>query len=142
MKGQTVLTSHGISIALTIVLVVVIITSFNSIREEYENFVVKEEMDQTCLIVKTAIHQIFYPTDYYVAGTNSKMHLFLPEKIGELNYRGKFSGNIFLISSMGKNITKNCKMEFIANYSGFTSGGKTKLTWAYDSGQKIRMEKV
>lgn len=131
-KAQSPIVSHTLVIMLSIVLLILVITTLNSLRKEYQEFVGENEIKQICGIVRNGIEKIYWPEDY-VSPTNTTMGeivVGLPNKIAERNYRARFVNESLFIESIGEpTINYSCKIGFEVTLNGRTAGGRTEIKW-------------
>lgn len=141
MKGQNPLLSHTLIVGFSAILILVVVTSMNLIRNDLQDFIGNQEAVQVCSIVRGGTEIIVNEEDY-ISVTNTtkgRITLKLPKKIADLNYRATFSELTLTIQTSGQvDITKICEMGVNATYSGFTRGGLTELIYTQNSdGDKI-----
>lgn len=146
-KGQSPLVSHTIMIAFSLTLLLVVVTTLSSIRNDYQEFVAKHEIREVCAIVKSGIEKMYYPESYNSTSntTKGKIILDLPARIGDMNYRARFANTSLLLETFGENkVNDTCKIGFNLSYYGSTGGGRTEIQWIRYSNltDKIEMRKI
>jgi hypothetical protein len=124
--GQASLISHTFSVSFTIIIILLIVISFNNIRNDYKAFSMKNQINGVCDIIKGAVEKIYWPFDYESDGTFGRIFVDLPERIGDTNYRARFLGSSLLIES---GINSTCSIGFNITYAGSTTGGRTEIEW-------------
>jgi hypothetical protein len=145
-KSQSTLISHSLAIAMTVVLVLAVIVTFNNMRNQYQKFISEHEIKQVCLSVKGAVEEVYSPENY-TSKTNSTMgktRIELPKKIAGVNYYARFFNNSVTIGIDDLRLYQTCKIGFPAVFSGSSDGGPTYITWtryANDS-DEITMETI
>ena len=137
--GQSPVLSHTLIIGFSVILVLIIVTSMASIKEELQDFIGKSEIKQVCALVKGGIESVFHRDNYISPMNESKgtAKLKLPGRIADLSYRARFSGSELVIETFGINMTDTCKMGFNATYLGSTSGGVTLVNFTEYSGRTM-----
>ncbi len=146
-KGQSPLLSHTIMLAFSLLLVLVIISMLTAIRDDYSNFIGKNEIAEVCLILKGGIEKMM-TDDSYVSPTNTtKGRLFMrfPARIADQNYRMRFANNSVFVETLAQpRINDTCRLGHNASYTGSTAGGITEVNYTMlDSAAKIiAMKKV
>ena len=130
-SGQSVLISHSLMLAITLILVMIIIFSIISLKAQYQNFIGISEAKQVCLTTKSSIEKIYSPENY-TSQTNSilgKVLVNLPKRIADEKYSIIFVNKSaeIKISNIGLNYT--CKVGFPVQYNGSTDGGLTEISW-------------
>lgn len=146
-KGQAPLLSHTITIAFSIVLIIMVVTTLNIVKADYQNFIGREEILQTCLAVKSAIEQIYWPSEYQPNNniTMGSIEIDLPKRIADVNYRMRFQNNTLEIEAIHTlDLNQTCKIGFNASFIGSSNGGKTRITWTRytNNTNVIEMSKV
>ena len=133
------LMSHTFAIAFTIVIILLVVISFNNIKDDYKDFALKNQISGVCYTIKSAIEKIYWPFDYESNGTFGRIIVNLPERIWDRNYRARFLDSSLLIES---EINSTCHIGFNITYAGSTSGGRTEIEWARSgTADKITMVK-
>ncbi len=131
-KGQVPFLSHTMMVAFSVVLIVLIVTTLNSVKIDYQEFVGKEEIIQVCVSIKSAIEKIYVPTGY-TSLTNETMGsivIDLPERIADVNYRMKFVNKTLMIETLAEpTLNQSCTIGFNASFEGSSRGGRTRLSW-------------
>jgi len=129
-KGQSILLSHAILVSFSVFLILIVITTFATLRHDFQNFTAANEMDQLCLILKGGAEKVFYDSNYRSPnGTQSRLIINLPDRLADIPYRADFQNNSVFIETLGPKFNTTCKVGFNATYSGFTSGGLTELSF-------------
>ena len=125
LLGQNPLLSHTIAIGFSLVLILLVMTTLTSLRDNYQDFIGKNEISQVCSILKDSIGKIFVD-DEYTSPTNTtkgRIVVALPRRIADLNYRVRLLNNSFFIETFGTRINDTCKAGFNLTYNGSTTGG-------------------
>lgn len=140
-SGQNPLLSHTIAIAFLLLLIIIIISVLTTLRDDYSNFIGKNEISQVCLLLKGSIEKVF-TEDGYTSPTNTtkgRLFLRLPERIADQNYRIRFVNNSISVETLSQpRINDTCVPGFNLTYLGFTSGGMTELNFTLrDNGNGI-----
>lgn len=128
-KGQAVLVSHAILVGLSIFLVYAVITTFTSIRNDYQKSVGGFEIKELCFVMRGAINKVYTPVDYNVSTNTSFGQIFvkLPDRITDIKYSAFFFNKTIQIRSFAFNET--CRIGFDADYNGSASGGMTRFSY-------------
>jgi len=135
MKGQSPLVWHSIAIAISLTVVMIIIGSLNTVRYDFENFVIDEEVVQVCQIVRSGVERLYSPSGYS-SPENSEMGriiLSLPDRIGSVNYRATFVNTSLYVALSGRDKNHTCLMGFNITFAGSSAGGETDLVWSRSS---------
>jgi len=129
-KGQAILLNHAIMVGFSIFMVYVVVTTFASIRTDYQEFVGGNEIQELCFVMRGAVDKVYSPPDYNLSGNVSlgQIEVRLPERITDIKYQAKFFNKSILIESNAFNDT--CKIGYSANYNGSTSGGLTRFSYS------------
>ena len=139
-KGQTPLISHAILVAFSLFLVYVVVTTFTSIRTDYQGFVGGLEIKELCFVMRGAIDKVYTQSDYiFSTSTNlGSIQARLPDRITDIKYKASFFNKSILIESQGREFNDTCKIGFSANYNGSTSGGLTRFSYLrYTNGTNV-----
>jgi len=130
-KAQSLLISHSLAIAMSVLLVIVIIATFSNMRNQYQKFIAENEVKQVCLSVKSAVEDI-YDTVNYTSQSNSTLGMIkmeLPRRIADSRYHAMFFNSSVYIGMDNMQINQTCKIGFPARFSGTSNGGNTYITW-------------
>lgn len=123
---------HAFAVAFSLMLVWIIITTMNTLVDQHREFVGKKEIVQVCDIMKTSVEKIMIPQDY-VSRTNTtlgRLFVAMPEKVGGLKYRTRFSGDQLVIETLGTPfVNDTCVLGFNATFRGGTPGGRTEIIY-------------
>ena len=141
-KGVSVLIWHSLAIAISLTIVIIIISSLSTVRTDFENFVIDEEIKQVCQIAKTGVERIYHPSSY-TSRTNTTMAsiiLSMPDEISEAKYRATFINRSLYVEAFGKNKNYTCNMGFNITFFGSTGGGETELIWTRFDNATDRIE--
>lgn len=139
-KGQAILLNHAIMIGFSIFLIYVVVTTFASIKEDYQQFVGGNEVKELCFVMIGAIDKVYTPLDYNVSANVSlgQIEVRLPERITDIKYQANFFNKSILIESSGNAFNDTCKIGYNANYNGSTSGGLTRFSYSkYTNGTGV-----
>ena len=139
-KGQSVLVSHAVLVALSLFLIYVVITTFTSIRDDYQKFVGGTEIKELCFVMKGAIERVYAQSDYnFSTNTNlGSLQVRLPDRITDIKYKASFFNKSILIESLAREFNDTCKIGFAAGYNGSTSGGLTRFSYLrYTNGTNV-----
>ncbi len=146
-KGQAILVSHAILVGISVALVLVVVHSMNSIREDYQEFVATNEIEQACFIIRNAAENV-YSEGKYLSPTNTtygSIRIVLPERLADLKYRTTLANRSVYLDVFGSSgINSSCKIGLNVSYTGFTTGGVTEIKYTeYTNGTRaINFEKV
>lgn len=135
-KGQSFVVTHALFVGFSVVFVLVIVVTLNALKDDYQEFIAKNEMQEVCFSVRSGIEKIYLVSSYSPATntTLGRIRLALPEKIAGLGYRINFSGSSALINAQKFN--DSCVVGF-SNAIGYTTGGDTDLlVRAYSNASK------
>ena len=140
MKGDAMLT-HMITLVFSLLMILTIIITFNSLESDYKDFIGRNEIQQVCSMVKSGIDSIYVKENYNSPdnSTNGKIILELPDRIADMDYRIRFINKTAAIETLGRlRVNDTCKIGFAANYTGSTSGGRTEINFtAYSNGNNM-----
>jgi hypothetical protein len=135
------LMSHTLVVLFGVFLILFVISLTNNIRNDYRDFIVENEIDHVCMLVKGAIAKI-YVSDNIPGRYNDTLGSItvrMPERIGETNYRASFFNSSIRVETffdIQRNVT--CVAGFPAAYTGSTTGGLTSITlYQYINGTKV-----
>ncbi len=129
--GQNPLLSHTIAIGFSLLLIMVVITTLSTLRDNYQDFIGKNEITQVCSLLKSSVEKIFVE-DNYVSLTNTtkgRVVVSLPNRIADLNYRVRVINSSFFIETSGAKINDTCKAGFNLTYNGSAAGGMTEIIY-------------
>lgn len=145
-KGQAILISHAILVGISVSLVLVVVTTFGDIREDYQEFIAGNDIEQTCFIIRTAAEKVYRETKF-VSATNTtygKVRVVLPERLADLKYSVRFENRTAYLDTSPVQVNASCKVGLNATYTGFTSGGVTEISYAeHSSGaRELKFERV
>ena len=145
-KGQAILLNHAIMVGFTVFLIYVVVTTFASIRGDYQKYVGGNEIKELCFVMRGAIDKVYAPLDYNVSSNVSlgRIEVRLPERITDIKYQTKFFNKTILIESGRSIFNETCKIGYNVNYNGSTSGGLTRFSYSkYTNGTSvIEMTKI
>lgn len=137
--GQNPLLSHTIAIGFSLLLILVVVTTLSSLRDNYQDFIGKNEIIQVCSLLKSSVEKVFVE-DNYVSPSNTtkgRVVVSLPNRIADMNYRVRVINSTFFIETSGAKINDTCRPGFNLSYNGSTTGGLTELIYVEkDSGNK------
>ena len=129
MRAQSPLVGHTIMIAITIILIMVVITTMDNLNNKYSDFVKENEMGSVCEIVRDGVTTM-YDQDYITPVNNVTMGeitLKLPYTVGRDSYSIDFVNKSVRIVS--GSFSTSCKIGYNITYSGRSSGGLSTLSW-------------
>lgn len=131
-KGQAILLNHAIMVGFSIFMVYVVVTTFASIRTDYQKFVGGNEIKELCFVMRGAVDKVYNPPGYNVSTNVSlgQIEARLPERITDIKYQARFFNKSILIESSGTAFNDTCKIGYNANYNGSTSGGLTRFSYS------------
>lgn len=131
LSGQAPIISHAIIVGFTIFLVYVVITTFTSLRDDYQKFVGGLEVKELCFVMKGSVEKVYTPADYNLSvnALLGQVEVRLPDRLTDLKYNAKFFNRTILIESPGAEFNDTCKVGFMASYNGSTSGGLTRFSY-------------
>ena len=146
-KGQSPMLSHTLSMAFSLLLIVIIISVLISLHDDYSNFIGKSEISQVCLLIKGGIENIIVEDRYnsLINTSKGKIFLRLPDKIADQNYRIRFVNNSISVETLSRpRLNDTCKPGANLTYLGSTSGGRTEINYTLrdDATKIIAMKKV
>jgi len=126
MKGQSFVLTHSLFIGFSITFVLVAIVTLNALRDDYQEFIVKNEMKEVCLTIKMAVEKIYFIPSYtpMTNTTVGKIRISFPDRLADLQYRINFSGGAAKLDAVKFNET--CVIGF-NNTIGYTTGGETEI---------------
>lgn len=139
-KSGQILISHTIFFIFSIAMILAIVVAFGTIRNDAQDFIGTNEIQQVCAIMRTAIGKIYVPSDYASSSnaTMGKITVNLPERIADTSYRARFVDKNIVIETFEPKLNKTCEIGIDANFTGTTSGGRTQLEWArYGNGNNV-----
>jgi hypothetical protein len=134
-------------ILFSIFLILIVVTTLNTLKTDYEDFVAKNEMLQVCAMIKSSVEKLYWPQSY-IPQTNTVMGsitINLPREIARVEYNARFSNRTLVVTTIEQpKVNDTCEMGFDISFSGRTSGGRTKIKWTrYSNGtDMITMENV
>ena len=137
MKGQSFVITHALFIGFSITFVLVAMVTLNALKEDYQEFIVKNEMKEVCLTIKTAIEKVYFIPSYkpLTNTTIGKIRISFPDRLADLTYRINFSGGTANLDAVKFNET--CVIGF-NNTIGYTTGGETEIiVKVYSSETKV-----
>ncbi len=146
-KGQAILISHAILVGISVALVLVVVYTMNGIREDYQEFVAANEIEQACFVLRNAVEKV-YSEGKYLSPTNTtygSIRVVLPERLADLKYRTTLANRTVYLNTFGvPSLNSSCKIGLNASFSGFTTGGVTEIKYTeYANGTRaISFEKV
>jgi hypothetical protein len=133
-KGQSILITHAILVGFTIFLLLVVMNTFMTLREDFQNFAAHSEIDQVCMIIKSGIEKLFLGEEYRSqTNTTSRIDLNLPEKLVDTSYRASFVNKSIDIATLSPRYNSTCRIGLDMQYSGFTTGGSTEIIFTRNS---------
>ena len=141
------LISHALIISFSILLILVVVTSLNTIRGDYKDFIGNIESKQVCGIIKEGIEKIYSPyksftlleINYTAYGS---IVLSLPEKIADARYRARLANDSIIVELIGEEINHTCASGFGLNMSGTSPGGMTRIEWQVIASAGISRERI
>lgn len=137
-KAQSQLMAHVFMLLFSVMILALVLTTLNNIKQQYQEFVADLEIDEVCDTIKEGVGKIYWPTDYSGPKTvkMGEIEILLPVRVGDVKYKAIFAGSTLNIATVDKPyVNDSCKMGFDAIFNGQTSGGLAKLTWtAYSNG--------
>ena len=127
-KGQSAFVTHAILLGFVIFLIFIIVNTFLTLREEFQDFTAKSELEQVCFILRSGIEKLVPDTDYRPqTNTTSKIDINLPEKMAGTSYVANFENRSINIFTLSPRFNSTCRIGFNVTYVGFTSGGLTEI---------------
>lgn len=140
MKGQSDLLSHAITVGMGLALIIAVVAAMKGITDDNREFVGTNEITQVCSIMKSAFEKIL-PGQQYLSPTNTtagRITVQLPERIADLRYRTRITGDDIVIETGGDIfVNETCKIGLNVSYAGSTGGGRTLLELIrYSNGTK------
>jgi len=135
-KGQSTIVSHSLIVMFAVIFLLIIITTMNSIKEDYSNFVLNITAKEICSLVKSSSEKIYQPVSSSINSNKTEemgyVTVNLPSKIGSKNYKISFANETIQIKTSDNQFT--CKVGLNTTFSGTSSGGLTKIVWNYGNG--------
>ena len=138
-KGQA-LVSHTIFFVFSILLILTIVTSFGTIRNDAQKFIGNDEIQQVCTIIRTSINKIYSVSDYSSPTTTVLGEIItnLPNRIADESYRARFVNSTIVIETSQPGLNGTCETGFDVNFTGSTPGGRTQIEWVrYSNGGTV-----
>lgn len=129
MLGQSEFLSHSISVLISIFMIFILVTTMNTIKNDYNDFSAKSQINQICNTVKSSIEKIYWPDGQANNTLLGSINLNLPERIATNNYKIMFSNSIINVTTYDGKIKANCTAGFDIIYNGTSSGGRTQIRW-------------
>ncbi len=130
-KAQSSLVAHTILVAFSMILIIVILNSLSSIKEEYQDFIGSIEIKEVCHRISSAIDKIYDEPSYWSL-TNESMcsiDLALPDRVANINYLVDFNGSDVYVRTTEKPLLNyTCATGYNLTFSGSTTGGMTKIS--------------
>ena len=129
MKGQNPLISHTLIVAMSVLVLFLVVTTFNNIEKNQIMFVARSEADSICSTLSSQILKIYRNETYNSPGgqTCSWENIYLEKRLMIYNYKIYFNNSDIIISF--KNTKINCSVPINATLIGSSYGGEVKLTW-------------
>lgn len=128
-KGQSEFLSHSLTVAISIFMIFILVTTMNTIKNDYDDFSSKSQVKQICNIIKSSVEKIYWPENYNANNTLlGSFTVNIPEKAAAKNYKISFS-NITINVTTSDGISSNCTPGFDIIYNGTSTGGLTKINW-------------
>mgnify|MGYP001601137489 CR=1 FL=1 len=144
-KGQSSLLTHSILISFAIFLVLIVLSTMTTLRTDFEDFVSDKELQQSCILVSSAVEKIYVSTGYrspsnFTAGVTL---IRMPQKIANTAYRLVFENSSLTIDARPF-FNTTCRIGFNLSYSGSSTGGLTQLKYVrYGNGtEALEMSNV
>lgn len=144
LKGEASLVVHTILIAASITFILVVVATFGSLKETYQELIAKNEIRELCLLTKDGIDKIYHSTRY-TPTTNTtlgRLVLSYPDRVAELNYRINFTGNALHVKA--GDYVDSCTVGLNITLKGEVSGSLVELTFRkYSNGtQEVEMKNI
>ena len=143
MKGQSFIVIHAMFVGFSVLFVLVILATFGSLKENYQDFIAKNELKEICLSVKSGIEKIYVNTAYkpLTNTTAGRLRIKLPDRVADIRYRLSFSRSTGLLTTDIFN--DSCELGF-SSLTGSTTGGQTEISvYLYSNNTKtIEMRKI
>ena len=116
-------------VGFSVFLIYVVITTLTSVKEDYQKFVGGLEIKELCFVMKGAIDKVYTPNEYNFSTNTSlgSIQVKLPDRITDIKYTAAFFNKTILIT--GGSFNDTCKIGFVAEYNGSTSGGLTRFSY-------------
>lgn len=143
MKGQSAFLTHAILMAFIIFLIFIIINTFMTLKDEYQNFAADNEMGQVCLMLESGIEKIIPRTDFRPVNSANEITISLPERLSGSPYIANFRNKTIEIKLLDAAYNTTCSVGFNYTYSGFSSGGQTKIKFLRNkTSERIEMSSL
>ena len=143
MKAQALTQALVTGFGVVILILLIVILNNNAVH--YKEFVAKSQLENVCIIVKSAITNIQPVSDYHSITPTvlGSVNIDLPEKIGNTNYRLLFIGNNITIELLDEPKLKySCSTGFDLVFVGSSNGGKTSLSFIRSDYDYVEMKKI
>ncbi|MBI3190091.1 hypothetical protein HYZ41_00130 [archaeon] len=134
MLGQSAVFTHAILLSFTIFLIFIIITTFTTIRGNFQEFVAQNEMNQICFTLRGGFEKIYQQPDYVSpTGTKNTLTIKLPDKLADASYRISFVNRTVKIQVLGPSFNSTCNIGFNTSYSGYAGGGMIEISYSLNT---------
>lgn len=130
MRGQSSILMHSLFLIISIFMLLIVVTSMNNIKNDYDNFSINSQINHICNIVETSIEKIYSKGNYISNDTLfGSVVLNLPDKIASSNYKISFINSDILVKTLDGKYNVTCEAGFNITYNG-TSTGRTKIIFS------------
>jgi len=137
LKGQSVIVTHSLLVLFATIFLIIIVTTLNSIREDYRDFTLNLTVKDICSVVKASIEELRTPIpaelEVNTEQSMGSVMLDLPQKIGGTKYRIRFENEMIVIKTES-GFSYTCYTSVNSTLSGRSAGGRTKIYWMYGNG--------
>ncbi len=135
-KGQASMVTHAILVGFVVFLILVIVNTVLTLRDNFQSFTLNNEIDQTCLILEGGLEKVFHTTAYgSPSGSRSVVDINLPDRLADEPYKAVFRNRTIEIDVTSVNTT--CNIGFDADYSGSSAGGSTEISFTINSTSRL-----
>jgi len=137
LKGQSVIVTHSLLVLFATLFLIIIVTTLNSIREDYRDFTLNLTVKDICSVVKASVEELHAPIpaelEVNTEQSMGSVTLDLPQKIGGVKYRIRF-GNRTILVKTESGFSYACYTSVNSTLAGRSAGGRTRISWIYGNG--------
>lgn len=144
-KGQSQVISHSLSVLFSMILILAVISTMNTIEKDYGDYTGKFQAREICSIMKAAVEKVYNPISANISmNTTQEMGyyvIYLPQKAGNEPYEITFFNSTVKVE--GERLNQTCEIGINSSFMGISSGGKTKISWLFGNGtDSVKIEKT
>jgi len=138
MLGQSVIFTHAILLSFTIFLIFIIITTFTTMRGNFQEFTLQNEMDQVCFMMRSGFEKVYQQPDYVSpTGIKNTLVIKLPDKLADTSYHVSFVNRSIKIQTLAPVFNSTCNIGFNTSYSGSAGGGVAEVSYTLNSTSSV-----